>query len=162
MASPQILHTDQDCYQGLYTACYFEFSPFALAKMKNINHTKVFFKQLIAHGYKSNDIKLLFYKAITCTQTCTGPADDNQDHNDNVILHLPFHLNDPASYKIQQAWCTHVTTPKWKMPLENMKNPKTRQKIQIKWMKITYKGPMNLGNCLTISTMDTMPLHQKI
>ena len=87
---------------------------------------KGFFKRLIAHGYKGNVIGGLFHKAITHAKIYNGPtAEDNVDHN-HVILHLPFHPNDPASFRIQEAWCTHVAKPQWKIPLENMKNPKTK------------------------------------
>ena len=51
------------------------------------------------------------------------------DHN-NVILRLPFHPNNPASFCIQAAWCTHVVKPQWRMPLEHMKNPKNKSDMQ--------------------------------
>ena len=72
--------------------------------------------------------------------------EDDADHN-HVILHLPFHPNDPASFCIQEAWHTHVAKPQWKMPLEHMKNPKTKEQCNIKRMINAYK--MNLGNLLS-------------
>ena len=33
-----------------------------------LQRTKVFFKRLIARGYKGNDIRTLFHKAITCAK----------------------------------------------------------------------------------------------
>ena len=81
---------------------------------------------------------------------------DDTDHN-NVILHLPFHPNDPASFCIQEAWCTHVAKPQWKMPLENMENPISKEKCNIKWMIIAYKHPMNLGNLLSHQDLSTAP-----
>ena len=86
----------------------------------------------IAHGYKGNEIKDLVHKAITCAKTYTGPTAKQEADYNHVILHLPFHPNDPASYHIQEAWHTHVAKPQWKMPLENMKNPKTKEKCIIK------------------------------
>ena len=56
-----------------------------------ILRTKVFFKQLQAQGYKSDQIKPLFYKAIAFSQCYSGPTDTN----------IPFHQNDPPSYKFQ-------------------------------------------------------------
>ena len=97
-----------------------------MSKDDKTNCTKVFFKRLIAHGYKGNEIRYLFHKAIDRAKTYTGPTIEDETNHNDVILHLPFHLNDPASYRIQQAWPTHVSKPQWKMPLENMKNPKTK------------------------------------
>ena len=69
-----------------------------------LQQTKVFFKRLIAPGYKGNDIRGLFHKAFIRTKSYTSPiTDDDADHN-SVILHLPFHPNDPASFHIQAAW----------------------------------------------------------
>ena len=50
------------------------------------------------------------------------------------------------SFKIQAAWRTHVSYPHWKMPLENMTKPKTREKCNINRMIVAYRCPMNLGN----------------
>ena len=106
---------------------------------------KGFFKRLIARGYKGDEIRGLFHKAIARAKTYTGPTvDDDADHN-NVIFHLPFHPNDPASFHIQEAWHTHVAKPQWKMPLEYMKNPNTREKCNIKRMIISYKSGRNLN-----------------
>ena len=112
---------------------------------------------MIAHGYKGDEIRGLFHKAIAHAKTYNGPTvDDDADHN-NVILHLPFHPNDPASFHIQEAWRTHVAKPQWKMPLEYMKNPKTREKCNIKRMIIAYKRPMNLCNQLSHRDLATGP-----
>ena len=43
------------------------------------------------------------------------------------------------------------------MPLENMKNPKTKEKCNIKRMIIAYKRPMNLGNFRDLSTAPPPP-----
>ena len=111
--------------------------------------TKVFFKRLIARGYKGNDIRTLFHKAITRAKAYNGPTTAEDDDNNSVILHLLFHPNDPASSHIQEAWRTHVAKPKWKLPLEHMKIPKSKEKCNIKRMIIAYKRTMNLGNLLS-------------
>ena len=119
--------------------------------------TRFFFKCLIARGYKGNEIRVLFHKAITCAKLYNGQTkDDDADHN-SVILNLPFHPNDPALFRIQVSWRTHVAKPQWKMPLEHMKNPNTKEKCNIKRMIIAYKGPMNLSNLL--SHRDLAPGH---
>ena len=118
---------------------------------------KVFFKRLIARGYKGNNIRTLFHKAITCAKAYNGSATAEDDDHNSVILHLPFHPNDPASSHIQAAWRTHVAKPQWKLPLEHMKNPKTKEKCNIKWMIIAYKRPMNLGNLLSHRDLATGP-----
>ena len=71
-----------------------------------ILHTKVFFKRPQARGYKSDQIKPLFNKAIARAQRYSGPTNRATNDNNTVILHLPFHPNDPPSHRIQQAWRT--------------------------------------------------------
>ena len=122
-----------------------------------VNCTKVFFKRLIARGYKGNEIRCLFHKAIDHAKTYSGPTTEDETNHNDVILHLPFHLNDPASFRIQEAWRKHVSHPQWKMPLERMKNPKTKEKCNIKRMIIAYKRPMNLGNLLSHQDLSTGP-----
>ena len=95
--------------------------------------TKVLFKHLIARGYKGNDIRTLFHKAITRAKAYNGPVQAADDDHNSVILHLPFHPNDPASSRIQAAWRTHER------------------------MIIAYKRPMNLGNLLSHRDLATGP-----
>ena len=86
--------------------------------------TRVFFKRLQARGYKSDQIKSLFYKAITRAEQYSGPTNSTRNDHTSVIFHLPFHPNDPPSYKIQQAWRDNIASPRYHMPLPNMRNPK--------------------------------------
>ena len=72
-----------------------------------LQRTKVFLR-LIARGYKGNEIRPLFHKAITCAKAYSGPTQDEDDDHNSVILHLPFHPNNPASSHIQAEWRTHV------------------------------------------------------
>ena len=95
-----------------------------------LQRTKVFFKRLIACGYKGNDIRTLVHKAITREKAYNGPVHAEDDNHNSVILHLPFHPNDPASSRIQAAWRTHIAKPQWKLPLEHMKNQKNRKMQQ--------------------------------
>ena len=127
-----------------------------------LQQTKVFSKGLIARGNKGNDIRTLFHKAITRAKAYNGPAPAEDDDHNSVILHLLFHPNDPASSCIKAAWRTHVAKPKWKLPLEHMKNPKTKEKCNIKRMIIAYKRPMNLGNLLSTKTYPLAPLSRHI
>ena len=52
----------------------------------------------------SDQIKSLFYKAISQAEQYSGPTNTTKNDHTSVIFHLPFHPNDPPSYKIQQAW----------------------------------------------------------
>ena len=65
-----------------------------------ILRTKFFFKRLQARGYKSDHIKPLFNKATARAQRYSGPTDRATNDENTVILHLPFHPNDPPSHKI--------------------------------------------------------------
>ena len=80
----------------------------------------------------------------------------NNDHT-SIILHLPFHPNDPPSYKIQQAWRDTVASPKYHMPLPHMRNPKSKEKCQIERMIIAYHRPMNIGISSHIATSTPTP-----
>ena len=86
--------------------------------------TRVFFKQLQTRGYKSDQIKSLFYKAITQAEQYSGPTNSTRNDHTSVIFHLPFHPNDPPSYKIQQEWRDNIASPRYHMPLPNMRNQK--------------------------------------
>ena len=90
-----------------------------------ILRTRVFFKRLQARGYKSDQIKSLFYKAISRAEQYSGPTNSTRNDHTSVIFHLPLHPNDPPSYKIQQAWRDTIASPRYHMPLPNMRNPKT-------------------------------------
>ena len=118
---------------------------------------KGFFKPLIARGHKGNDIRTLSHKAITRAKAYNGPATAEDDDHNSVIIHLLFHPNDPASSRIQAAWRAHVAKLQWKLPLEHMKNPKTKEKCNIKRKIITYKRPMNLGIVLSHQDIATSP-----
>ena len=80
---------------------------------------KGFFQHLIARGYKGNDIRTLFHKAIRHAKAYNGPATAEDDDHNSIILHLTFHPNDSASSRIQAAWRTHVAKPQLKLPLEH-------------------------------------------
>ena len=116
---------------GIVYSTLFRIFPLCSCETDRLQRTRVFFIRLIAHGYKGNKIRGFFHRAITRAKSYNGPTDnDNADHN-SVILDLPFHPNDPASSLIQEAWRTHIAKPQWKMPLEHMKNPKTKEKCNI-------------------------------
>ena len=142
---------------GIVYSTLFRIFTLCSCETDKLQRTKVFFKRLIACGYKGNEIRGLFRKAITRAKSYNGPPnDDDADHN-SIILHLPFHPNDPASFLIQEAWRTHVAKPQWKMPLEHMKKPKIKEKCNIKWMIIAHKCPMNLSNLLSHRDLATGP-----
>ena len=114
-----------------------------------ILRTKVFLKWLQARGYKSNQIKPLFLKAIARAKTYSGPLNTTNNDHTAVIFHLPFHPNDPPSHKIQQAWRNSIASPKYHMPLPDMRNPKSKEKSNIQRMIIAYRRPMNRKSALT-------------
>ena len=89
-----------------------------------ILRTKVYFKRLQARGYKSDQIKPLFNKAIARAQRYSGPTNRATNDNNTVILHLPSH-------QIQQAWRDTIASLRYHMPLPQMPNPKSREKCNI-------------------------------
>ena len=142
---------------GIVYSTLFRIFTLCSSKDDKANCMRVFFKRLIARGYKGNEIQSLFHKAIDRAKTYIGHTTEDETNHNDVILHLPFHPNDPASHHIQHAWRTHVSKPQWKMPLENMKNPKTKEKCNIKRMIIAYKRAMNLSNLLSHRDLSTGP-----
>ena len=116
---------------------------------------KGFFKWLQAQGYKSNQTKPLFLKAIARAKRYSGPLNTTNNDHTAVIFHLPFHPNDPPSYKIQPAWRNSIASPKYHMPLPDMRNPKSKEKCNIHCMIIAYCHPMNIGNLLSHRNLDT-------
>ena len=142
---------------GIVYSTLFRIFTLCSSKDDKANRTKVFFKRLIAHGYKGNEIRSLFHKALDRAKTYIGPTTEDETNYNDVILHPPFLPNDPASYRIQQAWRTHVSKPQWKMPLQYMKNPKNMRKCNIERMIIAYKHPINLSNLLTHRDLSTGP-----
>ena len=116
---------------------------------------KVFFKRLQARGYKSDQIKPLFNKAIARAQRYSGPTNRATNDNNTVILHLPFHPNDPPSHQIQQAWRDKIASPRYHMLLPQMRNPKSRGKCNTHepWQPPIAPQPQHKPNgpaCLVI------------
>ena len=142
---------------GIVYSTLFQIFPLCSLEADKLQQTRFFFKRLIARGYKGDKIRGLFHKAIMCAKSYNSPITDGDADHNSIILHLPFHPNDPASFHIQSAWRTNVSKPQWKMPLEHMKNPKTEEKCNIKRMIIAYKCPMNLGNLLSHRDLATGP-----
>ena len=140
---------------GIVHSTLFRVFTLCLDQNDRILCTKVFFKRLQAQGYKSNQIKPLFYKAIAHAQSYSGPLNTTNNDHTAVIFHLPFHPNDLPSYKIQQAWRDTITSPKYHMPLPNMRNPNSKEKFNIECMIIAYRRPMNIGNLLSHRNLDT-------
>ena len=120
-----------------------------------ILRTKVLFKQLQARGYKSNQIKPLCLKSIARAKSYSGPLNTTNNDHTAVIFHLPFHPNDTPSHKMQQAWHNSVASPKYHMPLPDMRIPQSKEKCNIQRMIIAYRHPMNIGNILLHRNLDT-------
>ena len=142
---------------GIVHSTLFRIFTLCLDQNDQILRTKFFFKWLQARSYKSNQIKPLFFKAITRAQSYSGPSNTTNNDHTAVIFHLPFHPNDPPSYKIQQAWHDTIASPKYHMPLANIRNPKSKEKCKIECMIIAYRCPMNIGNLLSHRNLNSNP-----
>ena len=110
---------------------------------------------LQAQGYKRNQIKPLFLKTIARAKSYSGPPNTTNNDHTAVIFHIPFHPNDPPSHKIQQAWRNSVSSPKYHLPLPDMRNPKSKENCNIQRIIIAYRRPMNIGNLLSHHNLDT-------
>ena len=123
--------------------------------------TLTFFRRLLARGYKADKLRPLFYKAIASAQNYRGPGEvttNDAEPERPVILHLPFHPNDPPSTSVQSAWRTCIAQPIYKMKIGDLQNPKTKTKCGINRMIIAYKRPQNLGNLLSHRNLDDIGL----
>ena len=113
-----------------------------------------FYHRLQLRGYKKDKLDPIFTKAINKLKQQSGQRTD-KDTSTSVILHLPFHPQDPASRDIQRLWRNTIAKPPYKMAIGNLKNPQTNQKCNINRMIIAYRRPMNLGNLLSHRNFDT-------
>ena len=120
------------------TVHYFEFSPSA-----RITTTGSY-----AQGCVSNDCMPVVIRVTKLNHSFTKQYHEpnntldqqtrQKNNHNSVIFHLPFHPNDPPSYKIQQAWRETTASPRYHMPLPNMRNLKTIEKCNIERMIIAY------------------------
>ena len=151
---PLTLPTRLDSSQASSTVPSSEFLLYVPTQMIK-SYEQKFFRRLQARGYKSNQIKPLFLKAIARAKSYSGPPNTTNNDHTAVIFHLPFHPHDPPSHKIQQAWRNSVASLKYHMPLLDMRNPKSKEKCNIQRMIIAYRRPMNVGNLLSHRNLDT-------
>ena len=124
------------------------------------NRTKIFFRRLLARGYKTDQLQPLFARAITTARNYTGPTGQGTSNTptNSMILHLPYHPGDPQSHLIQRTWRNCVAAPRYSMPIWNIKNPTTREPSKIQRLIIAYSRTRNLGNILSHRDMnDTGP-----
>ena len=68
----------------------------------------VFSKRLQARGYKSDQIKQLFYKSISRAEQYSGPTATATNDHTTILFHLPFHPNYPHSYVCFVCVCVCV------------------------------------------------------
>lgn len=111
--------------------------------------TQEFYNRLIIRGYQPSTLIPLFQKAIMRSQTYCGPVDKSDKTKHSVILHLPYHPQDPHSQTIQRAWNNCVAEPHGRTPLADLINPCSFVSPEITRMIIAYSRPRNLGNLLT-------------
>jgi len=111
--------------------------------------TTAFYKRLLARGYQPSVLDPLFAKAIARAQQYEGPSEPTPNQRDAFYYHVRYHPSDPGPHLIQQAWKHHVASPPFGMPMENIKNPMTKQRLGIRRLIVAYSRPMNLGNMLT-------------
>ena len=142
---------------GIVFGTLFRIYTLCTEEQDKMYRTKIFFDRLIARGYKSDNIKPLFYKAIATARAYTGPTATDKASN-SVIFHLPYHPGDPPSYEIQKTWRSTVMKPPYKMAFSDLKNPKTNTRNSTSRLIIAYKRPMNLGNMLSHRILPTSPL----
>jgi hypothetical protein len=128
-----------------------------------------FFNQLLARGFKANDIMPLFRAARInaakhlSSTPCVAPILLTTEEK-RVYFHLVYHPNDPPSNTIQALFQEHVYDPTYRpirqlLPdikrLANKRNP-SRAKMGTNRMIVCYHRPPNLGNLLSPRIIDAV------
>ena len=147
--------TRPDYSQASSTVPSSEFLPYVPTQMIKHYEQRFFLNGSRHEATKAHKIKPLFLKAIVHMKRYSGSFNTTNNDHIVVIFHLPFHPNDPPSYRIQQAWRDSIASPKYHMPLPDMRNPKSKEKSNIQRMIIAYRRPMNIGNLLSHRNLDT-------
>ena len=120
--------------------------------------TQLFYRRLIARGYKPQDILPLFRKAESRFTALTSNVitDDTTTESpdaDRVFLHLPYHPGNPKSHQIQSLWREQLLQPQYKRHLSVFTDSKR--------LTVAYSRPRNLSNLLSsrlIKTHDGPPV----
>ena len=118
---------------------------------------KSFFKRLQGRGYKSNQIEALFLKALPVQKiTMDHPIQKTiiTQRSYSIYPSFPMTLHH---IKSNRYGGTSDASPKYHMPLPDMRNPKSKEKCNIQRMIIAYRRPMNIGNLLSNRNLDTNP-----
>ena len=117
------------------------------------HHLQTFWNRLLARGYTKEQLLLPFQRGINralqhVTQTTTSDDSDTQ----TLFFHIQYHPSDPNSKTIQQLWRSHVSSPAYCMPLEQIPvtaHDRSRHQFGISRLTVCYSRPPNLGNQLS-------------
>ena len=114
--------------------------------------TRQFYSRLLRRGYKPDILAPLFEQAMTKAAAYqpgrTSPTPTGSPLNNQIFLHLPFHPQNPPSFKLQSAFREHVLAPRYKHPLPTVRN-RSQHPINVGRMVIAYSRPRNIGDLLS-------------
>ncbi len=114
--------------------------------------TRQFYSRLLRRGYKPDILAPLFEQAMTKAAAYqpgrTSPIPTGSPLNNQIFLHLPFHPQNPPSFKLQSAFREHVLAPRYKHPLPTVRN-RSQHPINVGRMVIAYSRPRNTGDLLS-------------
>ena len=146
-----------DSSQASSTVPYSEFLLYVPIQMTKSKEQKFFLNGYKHEATKVTKLNPSSSKPSPRAKNYYGPSDTKNNDHTAVIFHLPFHPNDPPSHKNQQAWRNSVVSPRYHIPLPDMRHPKSKEKCNIQRMIIAYRRPMNIGNLLSHRNLNTNP-----
>jgi hypothetical protein len=119
------------------------------------------YSRLLYRSYTPEHLLLLFSNAHRHAMTYLSCCPEEREQlrqqitlssKRYVLLHLPFHSNDPQVHTIQSLWKEHVSEPKKEPKLFEMTNYQNAP-TPIEQLTIAYCRPSNLCNQFSIHTI---------
>ena len=117
-----------------------------------------FFDRLIARGHSRDRLIPLFTRAEANAAEYISRSDADREllakkklvsANEQVLLHLEYHPDDPPARDIQRLWQENVASPANELPVELMRNA-GKQRVGFNRLVIAYSRPQNLGNQFSV------------
>ena len=133
---------------------------------------RLFFRRLLARGYKKDALLPVFSKAVAnakdhlrgrsrkqlerIAEHAANLAGEPPKARNRIFFHVPFHPQDPRSSTLQRLWRSHVRNPPGEAPLPSVPN-RLNAAIGVDQMTVAYSRAPNLGNLLSYRRFDRLP-----
>ena len=123
-----------------------------------MNIVRRLYSRLTQRGYKPTTLTPLFREAFAFAHQPANPnppsdnssnteTDAEKDKYEHIILHLPFHPDNPSSKKIQHSFQELMSHPPGETPLPKLRNHQAFPS-GIQRLIVAYHRPKNLRDLL--------------